>query len=319
MRGKAGSGPVVLSDGVIEVVVDPAHGADILTLRHRSSGIDVLFSTPWRQHADQVVAGRRAATTTDPVAGYVERYRGGWNTLCPNAGAPREVHGAPVGFHGEAVTARWDVLDATASCIRLRLRLFSVPVVIDRDLRVEDGGVVVVDQVSNTSDVRLEIDYVSHPALGGPFLDGAVSIDTNARSFTSDPETACDPQGQGTALAWPGTDAGLDLRVLPEAPHSAFGWLSDFDGRPWAMVTNQDLNLAVRVTWDGSRLPYAWFWQELSGTEGFPWYRRAHVMAIEPASTVTSGAGRSSTLTLEPRETVTLPVALCIIEMEETS
>ena len=28
----------------------------------------------------------------------MEQYRGGWQTLCPNAGAPRTVHGAPVGF-----------------------------------------------------------------------------------------------------------------------------------------------------------------------------------------------------------------------------
>ena len=29
-------------------------GADILTVRHRGTGIDVLFSTPWRDHADDM-------------------------------------------------------------------------------------------------------------------------------------------------------------------------------------------------------------------------------------------------------------------------
>lgn len=317
MRSRMNLNLITLGDETIEIVVDPAHGADVLTLRHRASGVDVLFSTPWRTHADGVVAGTRSPTTTDPIAGYVERYRGGWNTLCPNAGEPRTVHGAPVGFHGEVVKAQWDVVQSTADSVQLRLTLFSVPVVINREIRVEDGGVVIADELSNLSDVPLDIDYVSHPAFGGRFIEGDVRIDTNARAFNADPATKGGPIDAGTTIAWPGATAGVDLRDLPDEPRALFGWLSEFDGRPWAMVTNRDLGLAARVTWDGTHLPYAWFWQELSGTEDFPWYRRARVVAVEPASTATSGLGRARTLHLEPRQSLSLRIAMCLIETEE--
>lgn len=309
---------IALGDDVIELVIDPAHGADVLTLRHRSTELDLLFSTPWRDHADEVVAGERPATTVDPVAGYVERYRGGWNTLCPNAGAPRLVHGAPVGFHGEAVTARWHLVSSTPSSARLRLELFSVPVVIERELRVEGGTVQISDEVRNVSDVPLEIDYVSHPAFGGAFLDGDVTIATNARTFTADPETADGVIAAGRSTSWPGTEDGVDLRRLPPAPRVAFGWLSEFDGVPSATITNQDLGLAVRIDWEGTHLPYAWFWQELAWTDGFPWFRRARAVAIEPASTVTSGPGRRSTLHLGPRQAITLPISLTVVDTKDT-
>lgn len=304
---------VTLTDAVVEIVVDPEHGADVLALRHVASGIDVLFSTPWRDHADQVVAGIAAPTSSDPVGAYLERYRGGWNTLCPNAGAPRSVHGAPQRFHGEAVNARWEVLARTGQSLRLRLELFSVPVVIERDIDVDNGSVAILDRVCNLSDVPLEIDYVSHPAFGGAFLDGVVSVDTNARAYTADPETDGASIPAGMTVSW--TDAGL--AALPADPQLAFGWLSEFDGRPWAAITNHDLGLSVRIAWDSSHLPFAWFWQELSWSDGFPWYRRARAFAIEPSSTVTSGPGRAKTLALAPHEALTLPITIAITKAEE--
>ncbi|MGO4256607.1 DUF4432 family protein [Marmoricola sp. RAF53] len=309
---------LVLRDDLVEVVLDPGQGADVLTLRHRPSGLDVLFSTPWREHADAVRAGR-PGTTADPVAAYLERYRGGWNTLCPNAGPPRVVHGAPLGFHGEAVLAEWEVVAADEREARLRLALFSVPVIVDRLVRVEDGGVLVEDVLTNTSDVGLEIDYVSHPAFGGAFLDGTVSIDTGARTYSADPGTPDGPTGAGSVTAWPGTDAGVDLRVVPTTQrHVAFGWLSGFDGTAWATVTNHDLGFGVRIAWDPTHLPYAWFWQELGHSEGFPWYRRARAVAIEPASTPTSGPDRRSALTLPGGGSVRLPVTLSLLDTKDS-
>ena len=304
-----------LRDETVEVVVDPGQGADILTVRHLRTGLDVLFATPWRDHADELRAGRRAATTSDPVAGFLERYRGGWNTLCPNAGPPRVVHGAPLGFHGEAVLAGWDVVAAEDSQARLRTALFSVPVTIERLVRVEQGTVLVEDELTNTSDVALEIDYVSHPAFGGTFLEGRVTIDTNARTYTADPGTTGGAIQPGAVTAWPGSDADVDLRLVPtDRSHMAFGWLADFDGAAWATLTNHDLGLGVRIGWDTEHLPYAWFWQELAWTAGFPWHRRARAVAIEPASTPTSGPERRSVLVLRARSSVRIPVTLTLLD-----
>jgi len=314
---------ITLRNEHISVQIDAGRGADILSLTHLRSGIDVLFSSPWRSHADDVRAGRTAPTTSDPVAGWLEQYRGGWQVLCPNAGPPRVVHGAPVGFHGEASTLRWHVVQASDLSVLLRTDLFSVPVVIDRLLTLSDIGtsLQIYDTLTNLSDVELELDYVSHPAFGGPFLEGTCRIDTGARTFTTDPDTDGNVAEPATSHAWPHVSgSGLDLREVAKQGERrmVFGWLSDFTSH-WASITNEDLGLGVRLEWDGTHLPYAWFWQELNHSVGFPWYRRARVIAIEPSSTQTSGPDRRSVLTLAPHASVRIPLTVTLEEGDRTS
>ena len=300
----------------LEVVLEPGRGADVRHLVHRASGVDAFAATPWASHADAIRSGERAPTTYDPVARPLEQYAGGWQVLCPNAGAPRAVMGAPVSFHGEAWLAPWRVVSAEADRATLRTELFSLPLSIERDVSVHGAEVSVVDTLTNDSDVELtDVDYVSHPTLGGAFLGGACTIDTAARAFTTDPETTADLAPGGTRAAWPWLDAPdgtrFDLRTVPPAgdSHMLFGWLSDF-AEHRAAVTNHDLGLTFEIAWDGARLPYAWFWQEFNYTTGFPWYRRARAMAIEPSSTLTSGPDRRSALSFAPRESVRMAVTV---------
>ncbi|WP_436499827.1 DUF4432 family protein [Actinokineospora sp. HUAS TT18] len=298
----------------LELDIDPGRGADILALRHRASGVDVLFSSPWRRRADAVRAGA-APTTHDPYAGWLERYRGGWQTLCPNAGAARLVAGAPVAFHGEASVVEWEVVSAGPVEADLRAELFSVPVRVDRNVTLSpDAPVVqVVDTVTNLSDVPLAVDYVIHPAFGGRFLDGECVLRTGARRFTADPETEDSVVAPGSAHPWPLTADGLDLGAVPRPGERRvlFGWLSDFDGH-WASLTNVDLGLAVRIEWDGTHLPYAWLWQELNFTPVFPWFRRARVVAVEPSSTQTSGPDRATVLRLAANQAVRIPMSVTL-------
>ncbi|MGW2180682.1 DUF4432 family protein [Streptomyces sp. NPDC001732] len=309
---------LTLETAHLKAQVDVGRGSDVLSLIHRDSGHELLFSTPWRDRADAVRAGtRQPAASPESFSGWLEQYRGGWQTLCPNAGDPRLVAGAPVGFHGEASIVRWEVLSTTRSSARLRTELFSVPVTIDREVVLdrESAKLSVTDLLSNTSDVPLEIDCVSHPAFAGPLLDGASQIDTGARRFTADPMTPSKLVEPGSSHDWPlirtpdGSD--IDLRSVPQPGErrALLGWLSDFD-TPWASITNQDLGLTVRIDWNGTHQPYAWLWQELQGTDTFPWYGRARVVAIEPASSPTGGPGRRSALRLAPRQQVSLSVSV---------
>ena len=304
------------SDG-ISVTIDPGRGADVLSLIDRRTGIDVLFRTPWREHADAVRAGQRPSTY-DPAAGWMEQYRGGWQTLCPNAGDPRSVHGAPVAFHGEASVVSWNVDRASSDSVNLHVELFSVPVRIDRSVEVGGACVRMVDTLTNLSPVPLEFDYSNHPALGGVFLQGDCRIATGAARFTSDPESATAIESNSTHT-WPWavgiTGERIDLRRIPQAGEAreVFGWLDEFSS-PWASVTNLDLGLTVRLEWDDEHLPYAWMWQELNASEQFPWYRRARALAIEPSSTQTSGPNRRSALQIGPHDRVRLPIEISFRE-----
>lgn len=300
----------------LDVVVEPGHGADIRHLTHRATGIDAFGATPWAAHADAVRSGERSPTTFHVVARPLEQYAGGWQVLCPNGGSPRDVMGMPVSFHGEAWLVPWDVVESSADRATLRTELFSLPLSIDREIAVRGTEVSVVDTLTNHSDVELvDVDYVSHPTLGGAFLEGTCSIDTGARHFTADPGTASDLAPGGTQAEWPWLDAPdgsrFDLRNVPPPgePHMLFGCLSEF-AEHWAAVTNHDLGLTFEMSWDGAHLPYAWFWQEFNHTAAFPWFRRARLMAIEPASTRTSGPDRRSVLDIAPRGSVRLAISV---------
>jgi hypothetical protein len=36
------------------------------------------------------------------------------------------------------------------------------------------------------------------------------------------------------------------------------------------------------VAWDLAMMPCLWFWQEIGGGQGMPWYGRAAITALEP-------------------------------------
>lgn len=308
---------LALGSDEVEVTVDPGRGADILSLTHRASGIDVLFRTPWRVHADRVRAGATPALVADAQTAWMEHYRGGWQTLFPNAGPGRVHDGAPFGFHGEASTSAWDVVERTAGSVQLRTELFTVPVAMCRTITVDGPTVRVVDELTNLSANAVTTDYCSHPAFGGPFLEGECVLDVAAGAFTVDPSV---PGIGGTVLGWPGArpDEGgepLDRVPGPDAVRGMFGWFSGFrEGS--ATIENPAPGLAVRLTWDAGLLPYAWLWQEFHATPGFPWFGRARVMALEPSSTPTGGPGRVPSLTIPPEGTVTIPVALTLTPTE---
>lgn len=294
---------IELGNHHISAIIDPKRGSDILSLVDRRSGIDVLFKTPWRARADAIRNGQ-PRVFSDPRAGWLEQYRGGWQTLSPIGGDPRLVHLAPVAFHGEASVAAWSVEAVTKNSAILSLEMFSVPVRIDRTITVTGSTISVVDTLTNLSSTALEIDYAHHPAFGGAFLEGNCRIETGARRFTSD-ESTTSVEKPGSEYLWPMavSSAGepMDLRHVPTvgSERELFGWLHDFSEH-WASITNLDLGLAADVNWDGTHLPYAWFWQELNASDEFPWFKRARVLAIEPSSMQSGGSSRRSVFQLGP-------------------
>lgn len=306
---------IEIANELVTATVDPGQGSDVTSLVHRPSGVDVLFRSPWRDRAD-AIRGGHPAFSFDATNGWLERYRGGWQVLCPNAGDPRNVHGALVGFHGEASSIPWCLDYNKSDRLALHVELFSIPVRIDREISLQGAQLSIIDSLTNLSGVELEFDYSHHPAFGGAFLEGECLIESGATRFTSDPERSGAAR-PGSVHLWPEgiTTAGeaRDLREIagPDEPMEVFGWLDGFSA-PWATITNVDLNLTARLEWDGSHLPYAWLWQELNYTEQFPWFQRARAVAIEPSSTPTSGTGRRSTLRLGARQKTKIHVAVSL-------
>lgn len=298
----------VLSSNEVRVEIDPGRGADILSVVALRTGTEILFSTPWRRRADAIRRGAATSGAVDSEQSWLEQYRGGWQTLCPNAGPPRKYRGAVLGFHGEASVVPWTLVAATTSKAHLTTELFTVPLTIHRSITLTGGSLQIIDQVVNNCGEELTIDYSHHPALGGDFLDSECDVTTNAARYTDD--------ATNTARVIEGDFSTSALAHLPAPgiPAREFGWLSGFPdpGDAWAAVSNRALGLTIRLSWDSSVLPYAWWWQEFTATRDFPWFARARVFAVEPASTPTSGPLRVSALTIPPRSSIQIPLSLSI-------
>jgi hypothetical protein len=223
-----------LKSSELELVIDANYGADILSIMTINSNHEVLLSTPWSDRAEAVIKQEQRSIYLDPVAHWMERYRGGWQMICPVAGPPRVIHGAPVGFHGEAAISTWKVNNLETSSVRMQLDFFTIPIRIERQIIVDGNVIEINDVITNLSHLELEFDYSSHPAFGGALLEGEVTIETSAQKFHLD-EDAASPHGySGSTHDWPlikgQNDKVLDLSRLPAPPTplGVFGWLSDF-------------------------------------------------------------------------------------------
>jgi hypothetical protein len=64
---------------------------------------------------------------------------------------------------------------------------------------------------------------------------------------------------------------------------------TDFAGdNGWFAVTSPNAGFGIGVAWNTDVHPHAWWWQEIHGTAEHPSFRRAYVIAVEPANVLTA-------------------------------
>ena len=283
-KALAALGAITVRSDRIEAVILAGKGADIYALTDLRSGVDVLFKAPWGLRAP----GLRTLRGTS-MEQWIEAYPGGWQLLLPNGGDECIQNGVTWGYHGEAALAEWTVLDASPDGAVLETRLFSVPLHLRREL-VADGPVLrITETVSNASPAPVEVMWSHHPAFGAPFLDDSCVLSAGCRSVIADDRSPGSLLEPGSRHNWPLAGAGgsTDLSRVPgpDEPRSVLAYLGDFSAGYFA-ITNQRLRLGVGLRWPLDPFGQAWLWQEMRQTEQWPWYRRAYVLAVEPASTI---------------------------------
>ncbi|MDB5058667.1 MAG: uncharacterized protein JWO59_2139, partial [Chloroflexi bacterium] len=267
----------------------------------------------------------------DSEANWLEHYEGGWQVLFPNGGSGCLYKGAEMPFHGEASTLPWqyEMLEEAANTLRLRLsvRLCRSPFRIERELTIRDGEPTLQlwERVTNEGGEPLAAMWSHHPAFGEPFLGPACVVDSGARTVWADPAytTAGSRLKPGSRSTWPagiGQDGEpVDLRVVPQVADT-MAYLGDFE-EGWFALSNPDLGFGVAQAWPVDVLPHAWFWQEMRSNSGFPWYRSAYTMAIEPASSIPGGGlvkvmeTTGTHLMLEPGESRELTLTTAFFDL----
>lgn len=278
---------LVLRSDAVEVTLLPDKGCDILQVRHRPTGTDLLFTSPWA-NAPALAAPAAADTAT----AWLTAYRGGWQVLLPNAGADRTVRGAALGFHGEAALVPWRELEVGPDRAILETRLVTAPLHLRRQVALDGPVLRVTETVTNDSPDPQRVAWGHHPAFGAPFLDDGCRLTTGARTVIADSEAPGTLLAAGSRHEWPvgraADGAELDLRRVPGPGErrEVFAALTDFDS-PFAAIVNPRLGLGAGLRWSAACFPHAWLWQEVHATAGFPWFRRAYVVAVEPSSVLT--------------------------------
>ncbi|MCA1840296.1 MAG: aldose 1-epimerase [Actinomycetota bacterium] len=317
---------VRLSTSRVRVDVLPGKGADILSIKWLPKQVELLWTSPWglRDKDAPSVAGSSAER-------FLELYPGGWQTIFPNGGDECELDGVVQPFHGEACIKPWTVTGTNVTddqvtiemSIQLSLSAFSL----SKKILVGETTVTVIESVTNLSDGMRKAMWSHHPAFGAPLISGATRVRCGASTFVVDDERD-EPNGDlvsGSTSNWPSAPkqdgSSADLSRLPDqsTPLDRFGYLTDIE-QGHAEIANPEIGLSVSLHWDASLFPNAWYWLEAHATQGFPWFGKAYVFAIEPASSypgqgianVTSKTGTE--LTFGPYETKTQTIELRVAD-----
>lgn len=277
---------------VATILIDK--GADIYQLIYKPRQIDVLWKSPWGLKEQ----GRGFQSTSDSMATWLENCPGGWQEIFPNGGKPCTYKGVELNFHGEASTTVWDYeivkTGGDAAEVRLSTRLFRSPFRIERAIRVEAGRATLIIREKITNEAKEPMDYMwgHHPGYGPPFLSEACRIDIGAHSLMADENYvgSANPLEVGKVYTWPiverdGKKTDISIVPGPNTPRDIFAYFQDFEAG-WYAITNTKLGFGVGMVWPKEIFPYAWFWQEMHASGGFPWYKEVYVMAIEPFTTI---------------------------------
>jgi galactose mutarotase-like enzyme len=282
---------VTMENELLRVGVLASKGADILEFRYKPRDLDVFWHAP----QPLLPPGQSIPTIPSKIGAFMDYYTGGWQEIFPNASAPAEYKGAELGVHGEVALLPWDVRVIEDRQNRIEIE-FSVETMrtpfrlVRRMILNSDSAVLRLEEsATNLGETDLEIAWGHHPAFGPPFLEEGCLIELGP----------CD-------CAVPDYTAQLSRR-LGLSSGSKYPYSPDLSGQPtrvdivqrkenrtedvviftgfedgWCALRNPRQKLAVGLTWDRSVFPFLWCWQLYGGRWGYPYYGRAHAVALEP-------------------------------------
>ena len=320
---------VTLENEQLLVTILPEKGADIYQLVYKPRNMDVLWKSPWG--LKRPGGGMPTAANSEEV--WLEHYEGGWQEIFPNGGDACRYKGGNLNFHGEVSTLPWEYTVERAGervSIEFRVSTYRSPFILRRLISIEAGHPVlrISEQITNRGEEEMHFMWGHHPAFGGPFLEGDCTIQLpggvyQAHSSEISPLSRISP---GTVAKWPaipGKQGIVDLSRVPPMTerHCEFGYLRDLsDG--WYALTSRKHDFSFGLVWPLEVFPYLWFWQELRGSFGFPWYGGCYVMAVEPFTSI-PGTGLENAIqagtapVIAPGASINLEMAALFIPGQE--
>lgn len=278
---------VTLANEILSVEITPERGVDVRAIRDVATGVQVLSVSP----TGAANVPRLASPSTAIPA--LNGYPGGWQLHAPNAGPEREYQGVTLGFHGEAALAEWRVLTQTPTSLTAETYLVTAPLHLVREFVLDGASLRVTTTVTNLSPDAYATRLLEHPAFGDEFIDEHSYLELDAATVITDAAASGSLVAPGLVGAPSdvlGAVGGRYPLPAPGSRQSIFGAFANF-ATPRVSFYSPTHGFGMRIDWDASVFPFAWFWIEANHGSGWPWFRRLYATAVEPANIVPDGPG----------------------------
>jgi galactose mutarotase-like enzyme len=268
---------IILRSDELLVRIDPAHGGEILDLLDLNTGRQLLGRPPFG--SELALPGDLDETT------WTASYRGGWQTVLPNAGNACEVGGDQHGFHGSASIDPWEASETTETGTLLRWSGHGLEV--EKRIELEGGALTVRYRIANATDKPVPLVALEHLSVGLEILHPTVRLAFPAAKAyeLSESEGPLEPPEHATG--WPqialldGSTERGDRQAL-ETPRSRLYVMNGL-AEGWAAVWSATRGQGLALAWDVKWFAHAWVWHE-NRISPDPWRQQGEIMAIEPST-----------------------------------
>jgi galactose mutarotase-like enzyme len=308
---------IVLENELLRVGVVPTKGADVVELRYKPLDLDLLWHSP-----HPILPPAEAIPTfPSPTGTFFDQYHGGWQESLPAGNGTPSLGRAQLGLHGEVSSQPWDVRlvddDPARVSVEFSVRARRTPFWLRRTMTLAAGHahVSLDETLVNEAEEAVPFQWGHHPAFGGPLLDEDATLELPDGPVTvrpmPHPRFAAGSYDSWSHLKDP-SGVLVDASRLPgKTARTADTLYVDLSGRDRACAALRSpvRGIGAALEWDARTFPFVWSWQVMGGAWGYPFYGRAHLVAIEPFTApigslddaVASGHAR----TLGPGESVT--------------
>ena len=239
---------------------------------------------------------------------WVAAWNGGWQPLIPSAGGEYLNGKHPQGFHGNASQAPWSVTNSNSNSISLNWS--DEDLESERVINISDNEINVRCSLLNLDSSARPVIITEHLVLGSDFLNSEITLEPVGNA-------------QFRELAYDGSANGAEFAPWETFKHD--GWSKVNKSTPARMGVFSDTSCIklrnelyeIEISWDASKLPFLWIWEEMGQTTEHPWNGKFWALGIEPSS-ASDGVGLNGgpALTLQVNEKFDWSVNLKIYERE---
>lgn len=264
---------ITLENAEIAVVIRPDLGARIDQLLDKRTGHDWIWHPP-----------QYDATQTRSIAigeSFDRHWTGGWDEIFPNDAAG-EFQGRQLVDHGEFWSQAWEVLDRGQFSLRLGLTCQTVPVKVEKTIRIEGNQVELNYQFQNLSDQSISFLFKQHAAIAIEPGDEIVLPDCDIEPVVLDFSRII---GQPGKTKFPtAIDKNGEVVYLNRTPEQSSQLQEFYYSSGLAIgqcgVKNPRSRSTLMMNFNLMDFPYVWMFQSYGG------WNDHYVLVMEPCTTM---------------------------------